>query len=164
MPLVGRVIGIFIAPSAGAPMQGVSKVDAIAGAGLKGDRYSSGAGSYNQGAQGRRQVTLINGQFFENGVYELEESRRNIITIGVELMWLIGREFRIGEAQMRGVKYCAPCRRPDVLADAAMPAGVLKIRMPFQEIFFDRGGLVAEVIKSGEIWVGCEVIPPPKGY
>ena len=31
------------------------------------------------------------------------------MTQGVELMWLIGREFYIGKARFRGQYYCDPC-------------------------------------------------------
>ena len=56
----GKVIAICICPIAGEKMQRAQEVEAIAGSGLKGDRYSTGEGSFNKGAQGKRQVTLIN--------------------------------------------------------------------------------------------------------
>lgn len=152
----GRVAAICICPVAGGPMQMVQEVEAIAGAGLKGDRYSTGQGSFNKGALGRRQVTLINGIFFEGTEFEYADSRREIITLDVELMWLIGREFAIGStARFLGLKYCDPCTRPSKLS---------KKKTNFQQVFFDRGGLVAEIIVGGLIKVGDLVIPPPKGY
>lgn len=151
----GRVVAICIAPEAGAPMQRVEEVMAVAGAGLEGDRYFAGEGSFNRDNPGRRQVTLINAIFFPGSGFEFEDSRRNLVVDGVELMWLIGREFRIGGAKFRGVKYCDPCERPSKLAGNPHS---------FKEAFFDRGGLVAEVIESGSICVGDAVIPPPKGY
>jgi hypothetical protein len=74
-------------------MEEVEIVEAIVGAGLAGDRYSTGEGSFNRNRQGKRQLTLINSIFFKNSGFESIESRRNIVTQGVELMWLIGREF-----------------------------------------------------------------------
>ena len=136
-------------------MQQVQEVEAIAGQGLKGDRYATGNGSFNKGKQGNRQVTLINGIFFEGSGFEFTDSRRNIITTGVELMWLVGREFQIGTTRFRGVKYCDPCNRPSELSGK---------EKSFKETFFDRGGLVAEIIESGMIKTGDEIIPPPKGY
>src|SRR3989344_1125199 len=150
-----RVIGIFICPVAGERMQEVLEVEAITGAGLKGDRYCAGAGSFNKGAQGRRQVTLINGIFFEGSGFYYPESRRNIVTMDVELMWLIGKEFQIGAAKFRGVKYCDPCNRPNTLCGK---------ERSFKEAFFDRGGIIAEIIKGGLIRVADVVIPPSKGY
>ena len=151
----GKVAAIFISPVAGDPMQSVVEVEALAGKGLKGDRYATGEGSFNKGSQGKRQVTLINGIFFENSGFEYAESRRNIVTLGVELMWLIGREFQVGEATFRGIKYCDPCLRPTKLSGKDIS---------FKEAFFDRGGLVAEVITGGIIKAGDPIIPPIKGY
>ena len=136
-------------------MQHVAAVEAIAGAGLKGDRYAAGEGSFNKGKQGQRQVTLINSHFFVGNGYSYVESRRNIVTTGVELMWLIGREFRVGEALLRGVKYCDPCTRPGKLS--SNPES-------FQDLFHDAGGLVAEILQGGLIRVSDRIIPPEKGY
>jgi hypothetical protein len=151
----GRVIGIFVCPVAGGPMREVLEVEAIAGAGLRGDRYRTGQGSFNPGSQGKRQVTLINGLFFEESGFSYSESRRNIVTMDVELMWLIGREFQIGAARMRGVKYCDPCERPSQLSGK---------KESFKRAFFDRGGLIAEVLEGGLIRIADDIIPPSKGY
>lgn len=151
----GTVVAICISPAAGGAMQQVESVEALAGAGLKGDRYCTGEGSFNKGQVGRRQVTLINARFFPNSGFDYLETRRNIVTDGVELMWLIGRDFYIGAAKLRGVKYCDPCKRPNKLS------GNLKV---FQEVFFDCGGLVAEVVEGGLIQVNDQVVPPAKGY
>lgn len=151
----GTVKAICICPVAGGPMQEIAEVEAIVSQGLKGDRYSTGEGSFNKGKQGNRQVTLMNSIFFEGSGFEFKDSRRNLFVEGLELMWLIGREFQIGTARFRGLKYCDPCRRPSKLS--GKPRN-------FQEAFFDRGGLIAEVIEGGMIKTGDSVIPPPKGY
>lgn len=151
----GKVIGIYISPTAGAPMVEVQEVEAIAGAGLKGDRYCNGEGSFNRGKPGNRQVTFINGIFLYRTDFIHADTRRNIVTYGVELMWLIGREFQIGGARFRGVKYCDPCNRPSKLSGK---------KPSFQEQLFDRGGLVAEILEGGIFKSGDEIIPPPKGY
>jgi ABC-type nitrate/sulfonate/bicarbonate transport system substrate-binding protein len=44
----GNVVAIFIAPTAGGKMEEVTIAEAIAGAGLAGDRYSTGEGSFNR--------------------------------------------------------------------------------------------------------------------
>ena len=151
----GQVIAICVCPGTGERMIAVPEVEAITGAGLKGDRYCVGEGSFNRGNIGKRQVTLVNGTFFAGSSFKFNESRRNIVTMGVELMWLIGRDkFRIGEAWMRAVKYCDPCDRPSKLAN----------KSGFREQFFDRGGIIAEVIEGGLIKIGDPIIPPPKGY
>ena len=151
----GTVASIYLAPSAGAPMRHTVEAEAIADQGLRGDRYCDGLGSYNKGAVGSRQVTLINTRFLRlEQPFRGGQTRRNIVTSGVELMWLIGRTFQIGGAEMLGIKYCDPCKRPSKLA--GLP--------DFDKIFEDGGGLVAAVTKSGLIRVGDKIIPPPKGY
>ncbi len=152
----GKVIGLFISPVAGERMQEILEAEAIAGAGLKGDRYCIGEGSFNKKTGvGNRQVSLLNGLFIPGSGFSYWETRRNIITMDVELMWLIGRDFQVGTAKLRGVKYCDPCERPSKLSGN---------NQSFKEAFFDRGGLVAEVLESGLIKVGDVIIPPPKGY
>lgn len=152
---LGKVVAISIAHVAGQPLERVEEVVALEGQGLQGDRYGRGEGSFNKGRQGHRQVTFINAMFFRGTTFAYEESRRNIATEQVELMDLIGKRFEIGEVVFRGVKYCDPCARPSKLA------GKTEV---FREAFFDRGGLVAEVLKSGLIKVGFAVIPPKKDY
>jgi hypothetical protein len=97
----GTVRAICICPTAGGPMQQVVEVEAMAGQGLKGDRYTTGEGSFNKGKTGVRQVTLMNTIFFEGSGFEFKDSCRNLFVEGVELMWLIGREFQIGTARFR---------------------------------------------------------------
>jgi MOSC domain-containing protein YiiM len=151
----GSVLGIFVAPQAGDAMQPVESVVALAGDGLIGDRYRDGKGAWNKGKPGKRQVTLINGLFFEGTNFNYAESRRNIITGGVELMDLIGKEFGIGDAVFRGHKYCDPCERPSKLAG---------VTYSFRDAFFDRGGLVAEIVQGGVIRINDAIVPPKKDY
>ena len=94
---------------------------AVAGQGLSGDRYASGQGSWSRGQVGRRQVTLINALFVQGSGFEYWETRRNIVTSGVELMDLIGQKFFVGDAMLRGVKYCDPCLRPSILSNKDIP-------------------------------------------
>jgi len=149
----GAVVALFIAPAAGSPMQEVAQIEAIQGAGLRGDRYAAGKGSFNKDAGiGKRQVTLMNVRFFDGSGFQYIDSRRNIMVRDIELMRLIGREFPIGEAIMRGVKYCDPCLRPTKLIGSSAS---------FKDEFQDCGGLVAEVLKGGLIRIDDLVIPPP---
>jgi len=150
-----KVISICIGRVAGAKMEEVTEVIAEKNKGLVGDRYYSGNGSFNKSNPGKRQITFMNAMFFEDSGFNFSDSRRNIFTEGVELMDLIGKEFSVGEAGFRGVKYCDPCNRPNTLTS---------IKRSFREAFFDRGGLVAEIIESGIIRTGDKVRVPKKDY
>ena len=151
----GKVVAICVCATAGGQMRTVQVVQAIVGIGLEGDRYATGGGSFNKDMVGKRQVTLMNAIFFENSGFEYADSRRNLFVTGVELMWLVGREFRVGQALLRGVKYCDPCNRPSKLSGKGAS---------FKDTFFDRGGLVAEVLEGGLIMIDDLVVPPLKGY
>lgn len=152
----GHIVAIYISPIAGENMEYVEKVLALARAGLKGDRYCTGEGSFNKKTGvGNRQVTLINALFFRDSGFTYAESRRNIIASGIELMDLIGKKFQVCRAVFKGVKYCSPCERPNSLIGKSRS---------FRESFSDRGGIIAEIIEGGEIWRDGPIIPPPKGY
>ena len=148
----GHVVGIFLSPCAGDPMVEVSEARAIAGFGLEGDRYALplGGGKWNKGQPGTRQVTLINARSFEGSHFKFADSRRNLVTNGMELMRLINEEFEIGEVLMRGVKYCYPCDRPSELVGS---------KISFADTFHDRGGLIAEIIVGGWIRRGSLIVP-----
>ncbi len=156
----GIVVAILIRSKAGEEMQSLPEVRAIAGAGLEGDAYCDGNGSFNKkSGVGNRQVTLINERFFLGSGFSFVESRRNIVVRRFELIRCIGQEFRIGNALFRGRPgskgYCEPCDRPSNLS---------KNERSFEEAFEDCGGLIVEVIKGGLIRVGDQIIPPPKNY
>ena len=71
------------------------------------------------------------------------ESRRNITTSGVPLNHLVGREFRIGDARVRGLRLCEPCSYLEKATGKGVIAGLKH-----------RGGLRAQIIADGEIRVG----------
>ncbi len=151
----GIVVAICISPTAGAPMQEAHEIEAITGEGLAGDRYSRGEGSFNKGKRGRRQVTLINARFVDGSGFAYNETRRNIVVRGIELMDQIGHVFHIDGVCLRGINYCDPCMRPTKLSGNVQA---------FRDIFHDCGGIIAEILKGGVIRVGSVVIPRHKDY
>jgi hypothetical protein len=150
----GAVRAICIAPTPGAPMQSQEASEAIAGRGLKGDRYGEDIGSFQRGDPSKRQVSFMNDRFFDGTVFDFTDCRRNIITEGVELLWLIDskKEFVIGTAVFRAVKYLDPCNRPSMLSG----------KPGFKETFVDTGAIIAEVVQSGTFSVGDAVFHESK--
>ncbi|HEY3061782.1 MAG TPA: MOSC domain-containing protein [Chloroflexota bacterium] len=145
------VEAICVARAASAPMESLTSVEAIAGAGLSGDRYSAGIGFYSQRPtdSGAREVTLIEAEVLdrlrqEHGV-ELgtTEHRRNLTTRGVRLRELLGRRFRIGQVVLEGVKDCPPCEHLEGL-----------VGKPVMRPLVDSGGLRARVLVGGTMRVG----------
>ena len=151
----GFVISLYISPKAGAPMQTVEQVAAIAGRGLEGDRYFLSDATKSTGAEPGQQVTLIEAEALEVlrrdfGVdLDAAESRRNIATRGISLDDLVGRTFRIGEAELVGVETCEPCAHMTQLSGKN---GTRALRG-----LVHRVGLRAEITVGGTIRVGDRV-------
>ncbi|MBI5836700.1 MAG: MOSC domain-containing protein [Candidatus Eisenbacteria bacterium] len=125
------------------------EVTAVPGRGLEGDRYHAGVGTYSRKMEPAREVTLVETEALdalerEYG-YRLAPgaSRRNIETRGVPLNHLVGREFRVGAARLRGIRLCEPCSHLAALTDARAHKGLVH-----------RGGLRAQVLEGGAIRVG----------
>jgi MOSC domain-containing protein YiiM len=148
----GSVVSIHIAPAAEAETVALERVHAEAGRGLEGDRYHQGIGTYSNRPT-TREVTLIEAEALDalRDVHHLQLApgitRRNIVTRGVPLNHLIGREFHVGAARLRGVRLCEPCQH---LVDVSgVPALLPQL--------VHRGGLHAVIVASGEIAVGDAV-------
>jgi MOSC domain-containing protein YiiM len=148
----GTVSGIFISGEAGAAMQSLEHVEAVAGEGLTGDRYQAGEGFMSNRQGGGLELTLVETEAIDELSMENEveitpaDSRRNIATTGVRLNDLVDREFRLGEATIRGVRLCEPCARIEKL-----------IGKPFVKPMVHRAGLRADIVRSGTIRVGDKV-------
>jgi MOSC domain-containing protein YiiM len=144
----GTVISINIAPEAEAPMQSVQEVRALPGKGLEGDRYFAQKGTFAE-PQPDRELTLIEAEAIEAmkkelGVdYGLNDSRRNVVTRGVPLNHLVGKEFWIGEVKARGLRLCEPCSHLQRLSHEKVLPGLVH-----------RGGLRAQILSEGTIRVG----------
>jgi len=145
----GVLVSIHIAASAGAPPKAIDSVRALSGKGLEGDRYLSRAGTYSYQQGSSRQVTLIEIEAIEalKRDYGIElnpgESRRNLVTRGVPLNHLVGREFKVGAVTLRGIELCEPCAHLQKLTQQGVMRGLAH-----------RGGLNAEIVADGLIRIG----------
>jgi len=112
-PAEGIVVAIYIAEKAGAPMTRLAAVDAIAGAGLAGDRYLSGIGYYSP--RDVCQLTLIEEEALDrmsaqHGISVHDgEHRRNLVTRGLRFPDLRGRRFSIGGVVAEYDRSRPPC-------------------------------------------------------
>jgi MOSC domain-containing protein YiiM len=135
------VEGINIGPSdAIAPVDSVS---ALAGKGLRGDRYFFAEGAVTGDA-----LTLIEAEALEDVGLTGAQSRRQVVVRGVRLNDLVGRRFRVGEVVCQGVRLCEPCLH---LQQMTRP-GIIKE-------LIRRGGLRADILADGQISVGDPVTP-----
>ena len=146
----GPVVSIHVAPGAGAPMEAVERALAVAGRGLEGDRYFHEHGFYSDHPGPLREISLIEAETLEALARDHDLTlppgitRRNVVTRGVPLNHLVGREFRVGGAVLRGVKLCEPC------GHVAEVSGIKRL-LP---TLIHRGGLHAQILTDGEIATG----------
>jgi MOSC domain-containing protein YiiM len=151
-----RIVSIHIAPKAEVPMVAVSEVRAVPGRGLEGDRYFEHTGTYSETPGTGRDVTLVASEAIEEIAREkgIElgpgATRRNIMTIGVDLNSLVDVEFQIGEVRVLGMRLCEPC---EYLEGLVGQKGTLKALV-------HRGGLRCDVLNEGTIRVGDEIVTP----
>jgi MOSC domain-containing protein YiiM len=147
----GTVESIYIAAAAKEPTRAIVQATAIPGAGLEGDRYALQHGTFSK-PQPDFELTLIEAEAMEalRRDYNVElgpgESRRNIVTRGVPLNHLVGREFAIGEVRIRGIRLCEPCEHLQALTGKQLIKGLRH-----------RGGLRAQILTPGTIRVGDEI-------
>jgi MOSC domain len=138
---IGLVEALVIAPAAEAPVILADEAVAIAGRGLKGDRYAAGAGTFASGRPGSA-LTLVDAAVLDTLGRDVDH-RRNVVVRGTDLNALVGREFMLGEARCRGRRLCEPCAHLDRLNGG----GVLRPLV-------HRGGLRADIICDGTVRVG----------
>lgn len=149
----GKVVSIHIAAVAAAPMKTVAQVKAVAGQGLKRDRYSSKLGTYSNDPGSGREVTLVESEAIEALERDCQiklasgQSRRNIVTRGVALNHLVGKEVRIGAVILRGTRLCEPCLHLEKLSSKDAMRGLIH-----------RGGLRAEIVLGGIIRIGDSIV------
>src|ERR1051325_6666299 len=147
----GTVVSINIASSAEAPMRSVEEGRAVPGKGLEGDRYFVRQGTFYQ-PQPDRELTLVEAEAIEafredfKIDFDLAATRRNLVTRGVPLNHLVGKEFWIGEVKARGLRLCEPCSHLQKLTHPKVLPGLVH-----------RGGLRAQILTEGMISVGAKV-------
>lgn len=143
----GTVESIWIAPAASEPAVALNAARAIAGWGLDGDRHVNGTGTFPSNLPGSA-LTLIEAEVCESFDPPLapDEHRRNIVTRGIDLNGLVGREFMIGDLRCRGMRLCEPCRVIQHYAER-----------PILRPLVHRGGLRADILADGEISLGVAV-------
>lgn len=129
-------------------MSALDVVEALPGTGLGGDRYAE--------AKNRRspdyEVTLIESENIEAFVKATGHAltpdmpRRNIVTAGVRLNPLVGRQFSVGAAVFEGLELCEPC---SLFARRAYSE--------VREFFRGKGGLRCRIVSGGTVSVGDRI-------
>ena len=145
---MSKVYQIGISDSYNKNIEQKEIIDLIAGKGIVGDRYFRDFNGENE------QITLIesenidyyNNKFKKN--FKYLDFRRNIVTKSILLNDLIGRILIIGEIKIRVNNLCRPCKD---LQNKLGESNIIKE-------FLRRGGVRCEILTSGKIKVGDEIL------
>ena len=150
----GVLTGIWLTGAAAAPMRRVTSARLLAGRGLEGDRYALGGGTWAQYPDLEKQLTLIDAADVAAVAVEVGvplgpgDTRRNLVTEGVDLPSLVGRWFAVGDALLFGAKRCPPCTHLERLTGARLVKAMVH-----------RGGINAAVFGGALIAEGAVVRP-----
>jgi len=141
----GLVEGIFVAAENGELPRPVDSVRALAGKGLEGNRYFWADG----GAPAGNALTLIATEALAESGLDITaaETRRNVLTSGIDVNALVGKHFRIGALECYGVELCEPCSHLQKLTGKDVLGTLVH-----------RAGLNADILADGEIAVGDAVV------
>ena len=141
---MSKVIKIGISLVAGDKITEVDSVEAVAGKGLKSDRF------YKNDNNKKSQITIIEKENIDdlnkltNSYIPYQNFRRNIITEGVKLNNLLNKEIMIGNVKLKAHDLCQPCK---YLQDILKKENLVKYLL-------NKGGLRCEILTSGKISVG----------
>ena len=140
---MGRVVGIYLRPSARNPVRSVESAEAIVGKGLEGDHAGGG----------NRQVTLIEEEKWRAACHDLGHTlsggtrRANVVVEGLSLSKSIGGRLRLDDVMIHVIGETRPCRLMDAAAE-----GLQEALSPDC-----RGGVYGKVVEGGVVSIGTSV-------
>lgn len=156
MKRIGIVASLHLHPGKpGEPFCAVAAFDVLADQGIVGNFRYFGRVSRSSGRPSRRQVSLIEREQIAEHAAALGlesiapgEVRSNIEAEGIDLVPLVGRRVRIGEAILHLYEPRDPCDKMESVAP-----GLKRLMSEGKQ------GVMAEVIQSGRIRVGDTIEP-----
>ena len=144
---MSEVFEICIADKSGNEMIKVTNVQAVVEKGIINDRY------FKENNDADTQITLIESENIDyyNSVSGSNISyinfRRNIITKGIKLNELVGKELLIGAVRIKVHRLCNPCR---YLQEKLKQKNFIKKLV-------NKSGLRCEILTSGKISINDEI-------
>jgi len=143
-----KVIEIAVSENPRGQMKNVNNVEAIAGKGLVNDYH------FKNDNEKRCQITLIEIENINHynritgTMIPAINFLRNIITEGIQLNELVGKEFFIGAVKVKAHDLCRPCK---YLQESIQQKNTVKELL-------HTGGLRCEILSSGKICVDDQII------
>ena len=144
---MGKVLEIGIYKNKGDEIVKVNNVEAIKGKGLVNERH------FKENNGKRCQVTLIEIENINHynritgTTIPAINFLRNIITEGIQLNELVGKEFFIGTVKVKAHDLCRPCK---YLQESLHQKNIIK------ELLLT-GGLRCEILSSGRIYINDQI-------
>ena len=151
----GKIIKLLISKDPQSTMINVNQMVLEIDKGIFGDRYYNQIGTFSnkETIEPDSHVTLIELEKITalNEEHNLnitaEDFRRNIVVTNCDLNSLVGKEFQIGEVELKGIRLCEPCK---YLSDK------IKEKKALTEMVH-KAGLRAQIIKGGSIDLNSQV-------
>ncbi len=122
-------------------------VEVIASKGIVSDRY------FHEFNSDREQITLIESENIDyynktfNTNFNYLQFRRNIVTKGIELNPLVGKNIFVGKIKLKVTDLCRPCKDLQI---GLNQTNIIKE-------FLRKGGLRCEILTSGNIKIGDKI-------
>ena len=145
---MGKVLEIGISENKSKKIINVNEVEAIKGKGLVGEKH------FKENNKKRSQITLIEIENI-NHYNKITGTQipainflRNIVTEGIRLNVLVGKEFFIGKVKVRAHDLCRPCKN---LQESIQQKNTVK------ELLYT-GGLRCEILSNGKIFINDQII------
>ena len=142
-----EVIKLGIAQNRSQKIQEIEKIELLPGKGIVDNRH------FQENNNPKSQLTLIESENIDyyNKKFNVQipyvNFRRNIITKGIELNKLVGKQFVVGKIKVKGNDLCRPCKH---LQEILGQKDIIKE-------FLQKGGLRCEILTSGIIEVGDKI-------
>ena len=149
------ILAIFVSGKRGEKQLAVSEADLVAGRGIVGDR------NFNKTRWPGQNITFIESEEIDNynrnfaQNIPLDATHRNIVTKGVRLNSLVGREFSVGDVRFKGIELCEPC---SVLGKHL--ANNMITKRDVVRAFVHKAGLRADILSDGKLALGMEFTIP----
>ena len=144
---MGKVLEIGIYKNKGDEIVKVNNVEAIKGKGLVNERH------FKENNEKRCQITLIEIENINHynkitgTTIPAINFLRNIITKGIQLNELVGKEFFIGAVKVKAHDLCRPCK---YLQESIQQKNTVKELL-------HTGGLRCEILSSGRIYINDQI-------
>jgi len=144
---MSKVLKLGITKDNNKKIKEVNSIEVVADKGVINDRH------FKEFNDPFCQVSLIESENIDyyNLKYGLNieylDFRRNIVTKGIQLNDLIGKQFLVGNARVEGIDLCRPCRH---LSEILNQDNIIKE-------FLRRGGLRCQILSSSTINIGDKI-------